>query len=393
VFFGRGIGALGIISGELCFNTGMTGYQETLTDPSYCDQIITFTFPHIGNVGANAEDAESRAVFASGLIVREPITQASNFRTEEDFSDWLIRNRVTGISGVDTRRLTRLIRDKGVQNAAIGFYASAQEVDIPALLQIAQARPTMEGCELAQKVTCKAPYLWKEGVWESRQLSVASCQKNDSQTSNRQLTTDNSLHVIALDYGIKRNILRHLVSNGCRVTVVPADTSAETILALNPDGIFLSNGPGDPAATGVYALPVLRTLIDTGLPIFGICLGHQLLALALGGRTAKMDKGHRGCNQPVQDTQSGIVEITSQNHGFVVVEDSLPPEVIVSHRSLFDGSVEGLAVRGKPIFSVQHHPEASPGPTEASRMFGEFVAMMEAHRVQDSGARIQKVAL
>jgi len=351
--------------GEICFNTGMTGYQETLTDPSYCGQIITFTFPHIGNIGCNDEDIEATKPFCSGLVVRERPTLPSSFRSQTSLDAWLKKWNIPGICGVDTRAITRHIRMKGAQNAMIvsgakdelaGHIADAQEE--------LKGFPNMEGRELAASVSTDKPYEWTKGLWR---LSRA--------TGNGQRATTH--HVVAIDYGEKINILRSLAERGLKVTVVPAQTPAEEILKLKPDGIFLSNGPGDPAATGKYAVPILQKLVASGTPIFGICLGHQLLGLALGGKTEKLKQGHRGANQPVKNLETGNVEITSQNHGFAVVESSLPPSVKVTHVSLFDGTVEGLRCTDKPVFCVQYHPESSPGPHDSQYLFDDFVKMME----------------
>ncbi len=362
VFFGHGIGAQGKAVGELCFNTSMTGYQEILTDPSYTGQIITFTFPHIGNVGVNEEDVESHKVAASGLILRADITNPGNFRSTQHFNNWLVDNRVTGICGVDTRALTRYIREKGAQNAVIVHFDVGDEIDLPSLVKEAQAHPDMKGRELAREVTCDKPYEWTESLWKfGKGYGESKGYKH---------------HVVALDFGAKLNILRCLVEVGCKVTVVPATASATEILAYKPDGVFLSNGPGDPSATAEYAAPVIRELLDSGLPIFGICLGHQLLSLALGCETEKMYQGHRGANHPVKDISGGKVEITSQNHGFVVKRDSLPDGVTETHTSLFDGTIEGIMLEDKPVFSVQHHPEASPGPRDSFYLFEKFIEMM-----------------
>jgi carbamoyl-phosphate synthase small subunit len=363
VFWGRGIGAAGQAVGEVCFNTAITGYQEILTDPSYAGQIITFTFPHIGNVGANREDVETMTPAARGLVIRTTITEPSNFRAEQSLDTWLKSHNIVGLLGVDTRRLTRHIRDRGAPNGVIAYRPDGC-LDIAAMREEALAWPGLEGMDLAREVTCLQSYEWSETVWH-RQSGYG-----------RQEAP--SFHVVAVDYGAKRNILRMLASHGCRVTVVPATASAEDIMRHMPDGIFLSNGPGDPAATGEYAVPVLRELIASGTPIFGICLGHQMLALALGGRTRKMDKGHRGANHPVQDRASGKVEITSQNHGFVVDLDSLPTGIEATHISLFDKTNEGLQLSGLPVFSVQHHPEASPGPQDSHYLFQRFVDVMLA---------------
>ncbi len=363
VFWGQGIGAATDAVGEVCFNTSMTGYQEILTDPSYAGQIITFTFPHIGNVGANDEDIETLSPAARGLVLRADITQPSNHRALSHLDAWLVKNNLPGICGIDTRRLTRLIRDGGAPSGLV-CHSPDGTFDIPALRAKAAAWPSLEGMDLAAEVTCAESYTWDETEWQLGQGHGA-------------LQTP-SYHVVAMDFGIKRNILRCLASAQCRVTVVPASTSAEDILALDPDGIFLSNGPGDPAATGKYAVPAIQALVKSGKPIFGICLGHQMLSLALGAVTEKMHMGHRGANQPVKDLSTGKVEITSQNHGFVVKRESLPTGVVESHTSLFDGSVEGIRVEGQPIFSVQYHPEASPGPQDSHYLFQRFIDLMAA---------------
>jgi carbamoyl-phosphate synthase small subunit len=368
VFFGEAIGADKSTIGEICFNTGLVGYQETLTDPSYAGQIITFTFPHIGNVGCNADDIEAKKIFASGLVIRERITEPSNFRSEISLSDWLVKNDIAGICGVDTRALTRHIRKNGSQNAII-FKINESEFasQIEDFSDELNGFPSMEGMELAKTVSTEKPYKWNEKEWS---LSAPQASSLKPQSYN----------VVAIDYGVKSNILRCLTSRGCDVTVVPANASAEEILAYKPDGVFLSNGPGDPAATAEYAAPILQNLIASGVPIFGICLGHQLLARALGGKTAKMAQGHRGANHPVKNHETGAVEITSQNHGFAVLAESLPAGVSVTHSSLFDGSVEGLRVAGKPIFSVQYHPESSPGPHDSAYLFDEFVSLMKSQK-------------
>jgi len=361
VFWGRGLGAVGTAIGELCFNTAVTGYQEILTDPSYAGQIIAFTFPHIGNVGTNPEDLETITPAVRGLVLRAAITDPANYRATASLDSWLRSHRLVGISGVDTRRLTRKIRDLGPPHGIIS-YDPEGTFDLGSLRERALAWPGLEGTDLALEVTCRQTYEWTETVW-ARGVGYGR-QENPR------------YHVVAVDYGAKRNILRMLATHGCRVTVVPATASTEDILRHRPDGIFLSNGPGDPAATGAYAVPVLRDLLGAGKPIFGICLGHQLLAIALGGRTFKMSRGHRGANHPVQDLRTRKVEITSQNHGFIVDSESLPPCVAPTHLSLFDQTNEGLRVLDKPIFSVQYHPEASPGPQDSHYLFERFVALM-----------------
>jgi carbamoyl-phosphate synthase small subunit len=364
VFWGQGIGAPGQAVGEVCFNTSMTGYQEILTDPSYAGQIITFTFPHIGNVGTNPEDIETTTPAARGLVIREPITAPANYRAAQGLDAWLKSHGMTGLCGVDTRRLTRRIRDHGAPNGVIAYQPDGK-LDTVAMRDEAAAWPGLEGMDLALEVSCRQSYEWTETSWQRE-------RGYGNQNTPR-------FHVVAVDYGAKRNILRMLAAYGCRVTVVPANATVADIMRHKPDGVFLSNGPGDPAATGEYAVPVLRSLIDQSVPMFGICLGHQMLALALGGSTSKMDKGHRGANHPVKDIETGKVEITSQNHGFVVDPDSLPNWVEPTHLSLFDKTNEGLSIKGKPVFSVQHHPEASPGPQDAHYLFARFVALMAAN--------------
>ncbi|MGD9537236.1 MAG: glutamine-hydrolyzing carbamoyl-phosphate synthase small subunit [Alphaproteobacteria bacterium] len=364
VLYGQGIGAAGLVEGEVCFNTAMTGYQEILTDPSYAGQIITFTFPHIGNVGTNPEDVEAAGCAARGLVLRAAITEPSNWRAAQPLDHWLRRMGLVGIAGIDTRRLTRLLRSKGAQNVAL-CHDPKGGFDAAALVGKAKAWPGLEGVDMAREVSCTQSYDWTESTWAlGRGYAIQDHPR---------------FHIVAVDYGAKRNILRSLAASGCRVTVVPAAASAADILGRAPDGIFLSNGPADPAATGAYAIPVLRELIASGKPIFGICLGHQLLGLTLGGRSRKMLFGHRGANHPVKELATGRVEVTSQNHGFEISAASLPAGVTPSHVSLFDGSLEGLKVEGKPIFSVQYHPEASPGPQDAQHLFQRFVKLMEAH--------------
>jgi len=363
VFWGRGFGAHSTGEpAEVCFNTGMTGYQETLTDPSYAGQIITFTFPHIGNVGTNGDDIEAVGVAARGLVVKQDVTEPSNWRSVQKLDAWLRAQHIAGLSGVDTRALTTRIRDGGAPNGILSFPADGR-FDLPGLVARAQAWPGLEGMDLAQSVSCTQSYAWDETEWVWP-------------TGHGQQTAPKH-HVVAVDYGAKRNILRCLAAAGCRVTVVPATATAEEILRHKPDGVFLSNGPGDPAATGVYAVAAIQGVLAAGKPLFGICLGHQLLGLALGARTFKMARGHRGANQPVKDLTTGKVEITSQNHGFAVDDTTLPAGVAVTHVSLFDGSNEGIACPAKRAFSVQYHPEASPGPTDSHYLFRRFVAMMD----------------
>ncbi|MHA7818247.1 MAG: glutamine-hydrolyzing carbamoyl-phosphate synthase small subunit [Erythrobacter sp.] len=365
VVWGRGFGATGEAVGEVCFNTAMTGYQEVMTDPSYSAQIVTFTFPHIGNVGANAEDVESRAEGAVGCVVREDVTEPSNFRSIERFTEWMDKNGKIGLSGIDTRALTRRIRLSGAPNAVIA-HSPDGKFDLRALTKRAQEWAGLEGMDLAIRVSREQQEDWEGGYWRLGH-------------GYGRAATDGKPHVVAIDYGSKDNIFRNLVRAGARVTVVPVKTSFEEIMALKPDGVFLSNGPGDPAATGEYAVPVIKALLDADLPLFGICLGHQMLALAAGAKTVKMHQGHRGANHPVQrvgegwgDT-TGLVEITSMNHGFAVDADTLPEGLEQTHVSLFDGSNCGIAVSGKNAFGVQYHPEASPGPQDSFYLFEKFV--------------------
>jgi len=366
---GAGLGATGQACGEVCFNTAMTGYQEILTDPSYAGQIITFTFPHIGNVGTNAEDIETSNLAASsgvrGCVLRAGITAPSSYRATQALDAWLRQRGIIGMAGVDTRALTSLIRERGMQNAVIAHDPSGS-FDLPALKRQAEAWTGIEGMDLARNVTCGQSYQWDETIWRW--------------PAGYGRQTHSAAHVVAVDYGLKRNILRCLATTGCRVTVVPATTSAEDILARQPDGIFLSNGPGDPAATGEYAVPEIRKLVDSGKPLFGICLGHQLLGLALGGRTKKMHQGHHGANHPVMDRTTGKVEITSMNHGFAVDRDSLPSGVTETHVSLFDGSNCGIRLQDRPVFSVQYHPEGSPGPQDSHYLFMRFMNLIRAAR-------------
>ena len=365
VAWGRGFGAAGKAVGEVCFNTAMTGYQEVLTDPSYAGQVVTFTFPHIGNVGTNPEDMESHDVpGAIGLVVREDVTDPANFRSVEPLQAWLAARGKIGLSGIDTRALTRRIRLGGAPNAVIAHDPDG-DFDIPALLAEAQAWPGLEGMDLARVVSREEQAEWEGGVWRLGQGYARSPH-------------DPRPHVVAIDYGAKDNIFRNLVRAGAQVTVVPAETSLETVLALKPAGVFLSNGPGDPAATGAYAVPVIQGLLERDIPVFGICLGHQMLGLAAGARTIKMHQGHRGANHPVKRHADGVVEITSMNHGFAVDNASLPEGVEETHVSLFDGSNCGISIVGKKAFGVQYHPEASPGPQDSFYLFEKFVGMLGA---------------
>jgi carbamoyl-phosphate synthase small subunit len=366
---GHGIGAVGHSAGEVCFNTAMTGYQEILTDPSYAGQIITFTFPHIGNVGTNDEDIETVNMAAlsgvRGVVLRADITNPSNYRAVEKLDAWLKKRGIIGIVGVDTRALTARIREKGMPNGVIA-HAPDGYFHEPSMLAELRNFPGLEGLDLAKEVTTTQSYKWDQTPWTHPE-GYGTLEKPD-------------FHIVAIDYGAKRNILRQLAEEGARVTVVPATATAKDVLAHNPDGIFLSNGPGDPAATGKYAVPTIKSLMDTGKPMFGICLGHQLLGLAVGGKTQKMHQGHHGANHPVKDLTTGKVEITSMNHGFAVDTESLPSGVTQTHVSLFDGSNAGLKVDGKPIFSVQYHPEASPGPHDSHYLFTRFLNLVRKQK-------------
>jgi carbamoyl-phosphate synthase small subunit len=362
VVWGKGFGHVGEAVGEVCFNTAITGYQEIMTDPSYAAQIVTFTFPHIGNVGANAEDIESQVEGAVGCVVRQEVTPHSSFRAEQEFGEWLAAKGRIGLSGVDTRALTRRIRLGGAPNAVIAHNPKGK-FDVPKLLKRAREWPGLEGMDLAPRVTREKQEQWGGGYWELGK-------------GYGRAQWDGKPHVVAIDYGSKDNIFRNMARAGARVTVVPAQTSFEEVMALKPDGVFLSNGPGDPAATGAYAVPTIKRLIEAETPLFGICLGHQLLGLAAGAKTTKMHQGHRGANHPVKRLEDGVVEITSMNHGFAVDNATLPEGVEETHVSLFDGSNCGIALRGKKAFGVQYHPEASPGPQDSFYLFEKFVGML-----------------
>jgi carbamoyl-phosphate synthase small subunit len=368
---GFGLGATGVAEGEVCFNTAMTGYQEILTDPSYNGQILTFTFPHIGNVGANPEDTETvnaaASVSACGVVLHAAITEPSNWRQTQHLDAWLKAKGIIGMSGVDTRALTALIRDHGMPNAVIAHDPSGA-FDLPALKARAAALPSMAGLDLVPNVTGAQRYTWSETRW------VWPDGYGERQAASHR--------VVALDYGVKRNILRLLADRGCEVIVMPPTATAEEVLALNPDGVFLANGPGDPAATGQYAVATIRGVLDKGVPTFGICLGHQMMGLAIGARTMKMKQGHHGANHPVKEHATGKVEIVSMNHGFAVDPESLPPNAQETHVSLFDGSNCGIALTDRPAFSVQHHPEASPGPQDSHYLFDRFVAMIAEHKAK-----------
>jgi carbamoyl-phosphate synthase small subunit len=361
--WGRGFGAQGEAVGEVCFNTAMTGYQEIMTDPSYAAQIVTFTFPHIGNVGANYEDLEADNPFALGCVVRQDVTEPSNFRAVQGFADWMKSNGRIGLSGVDTRALTRLIRGKGAPNGVIA-HDEKGVFDVAALARKAREWPGLEGMDLAKEVSCRQMFRWSGGGWRLGQ-GYGEHEEDESRP-----------HVVAIDYGSKRNIFRNLADAGARVTVLPAGATFDEVMAHDPDGFFLSNGPGDPAATGDYAVPVIQKLLETGKPLFGICLGHQLLGLAVGAKTTKMHQGHRGANHPVKRLADGRVEITSMNHGFAVERESLPANARETHVSLFDGSNCGFELTDQPAFSVQYHPEASPGPQDSVYLFGKFVEQL-----------------
>jgi len=362
-FKGVGLGYQGTATGEVCFNTSITGYQEIISDPSYAEQIINFTFPHIGNVGSNKEDHESDRVWTKGVIINTEITDPSNYRSLNHLDQWLKNNKIVGITGLDTRNLTNFIRDKGAPKGTISFFKE-KKFNIKKLIRITQKWSGLKNLDLAKQVTTKKNYIWQNlKTWEKGKGFIKNKKK--------------SLHVVAIDYGIKKNILRYFSDFNCKITIVSCKTSADDILKLKPNGIFLSNGPGDPAATGKYAIPIIKNFIKKNLPIFGICLGHQLLGLALGAKTKKMNLGHRGANHPVKNLIKGNVEITSQNHGFEIVKKKLPKNIQVTHQSLFDNSIEGIKLKSKPVFSVQFHPESNPGPQDSVYLFEEFIRSMK----------------
>jgi carbamoyl-phosphate synthase small subunit len=362
-FKGLGLGYQGTVTGEVCFNTSITGYQEIISDPSYAEQIINFTFPHVGNVGTNKEDHESDKIWTKGVIINTEITEPSNYRSLKHLDKWLKKNKIVGITGIDTRNLTNTIRDKGAPKGTISF-SKKGKFNIKNLLNNTQKWSGLKNLDLAEKVSTKKAYLWKDlKTWKKEDGFVKNKKKN--------------FHVIAIDYGVKKNILRYFSDFNCKVTVVSCKTNAKDIIKLKPNGVFLSNGPGDPAATGKYAIPIIKDLIKNNLPIFGICLGHQILALTLGAKTKKMSLGHRGANHPVKNLIKGNVEITSQNHGFEVVKNSLSRNIQITHQSLFDNSIEGIRLKNKPVFSVQYHPESNPGPQDSVYLFKEFVRSMK----------------
>ncbi|CAN7244581.1 glutamine-hydrolyzing carbamoyl-phosphate synthase small subunit [Phenylobacterium sp. LjRoot219] len=367
---GIGVGAVGEAVGEVCFNTAMTGYQEILTDPSYMAQIVAFTFPHVGNVGTNLEDLEQMSgaaeTAARGAIFRDVPTQPANYRADSDLATWMTRRGVVGLAGVDTRALTRRIREKGMPHGVIA-HSPDGTFDLEALVEKARVWNGLVGLDLAKDASCLQPFVYDEGLWEWNEGYAKPAEQP-------------KYEVVVLDFGVKRNILRALTSVGARVTVVPGKSSAEEVLARKPDGVLLSNGPGDPAATGEYAVPEIKKLVESGVPVFGICLGHQMLSLALGAKTAKMEQGHHGANHPVKDLTTGKVEIVSMNHGFTVDRDSLPEPVVETHVSLFDGTNAGIALKDRPVFSVQHHPEASPGPTDSLYLFERFAGFMDGSK-------------
>ena len=363
IFNGIGIGYEGTATGEVCFNTSITGYQEIISDPSYAEQIINFTFPHVGNVGTNIEDHESDKIWTKGVIINSEITSPSNYRSLKHLDQWLKKNHIVGITGVDTRNLTNFIRDKGAPKGTISFTKKGK-FNFKKILKYTQKWSGLKNLDLAKKVTTKKNYIWK---------NLKTWKKGEGFVKNKK----NFLHVVAIDYGIKKNILRYFSDFNCKVTIVSCTSTADEVLKLQPDGIFLSNGPGDPAATGKYAIPVIKEFIKNNLPIFGICLGHQLLGLALGAKTKKMSLGHRGANHPVKNLNKGNVEITSQNHGFEITEQGLPKTIQITHKSLFDNSIEGIKLKSKPVFSVQYHPESNPGPQDSVYLFDEFIKSMK----------------
>ena len=363
IFRGIGIGHQGEATGEVCFNTSLTGYQEIISDPSYAGQIINFTFPHIGNVGTNKEDFESDKIWTKGVIFNSEITSPSNYRSFQHLDAWLKKNKIVGITGIDTRNLTNFIRDKGAPKGTVVFFKNGK-FDLKKILKATKKWSGLKNLDLAKQVTTKKSYVWKD---------FKTWKKGSGFTKNKK----KNLHVIAIDYGIKKNILRYFSDFNCKVTIVSCKTSADDILKFKPDGIFLSNGPGDPAATGKYAIPIIKKLIKMKLPIFGICLGHQLLGLTLGAKTKKMNLGHRGANHPVKNLIKGNVEITSQNHGFEIVRKNLPKNIQITHQSLFDNSIEGIKLKSKPVFSVQYHPESNPGPQDSVYLFEEFIKTMK----------------
>ena len=362
-FKGLGLGCEGTATGEVCFNTSITGYQEIISDPSYAEQIINFTFPHVGNVGTNQEDHESDRIWTKGVIINSEITSPSNYRALKHLDEWLKKNKIIGITGIDTRNLTNFIRDEGAPKGTISF-SKKNKFNIKKLHKLTQKWSGLKNLDLAQKVSTKKSYIWK---------GLKTWKKETGFIKNNK----NKFHVVAIDYGIKKNILRYFSDFSCKVTVVSCKTAAADIINLKPNGIFLSNGPGDPSATGKYAIPIVKKLIKKNLPIFGICLGHQILALALGAKTKKMSLGHRGANHPVKNLISGNVEITSQNHGFEVVKSSLKKNIQITHQSLFDNSIEGIKLKNKPIYSVQYHPESNPGPQDSVYLFEEFIKSMK----------------
>ncbi len=365
-FFGKGVGRKGETHGEICFNTAITGYQEILTDPSYAGQIITFTFPHIGNVGCNIDDNEAQKLFCKGLVIREDITQDSSFRSKGHLNSWLIKHKITGICGIDTRALTRAIRTKGAGNVIIAYVSIGEELDTETLTKKIAKLPTLNGMELCSTVSTKKSYKWK-----SKTIPFG-------ETETQKFTHD--YNVVVMDYGVKENILNCLVDHGFNITVLPAQSSFAEVAKHKPDGIFLSNGPGDPFATSQYAAPVIREMLEKNIPIFGICMGHQLLSIASGLSTTKMFQGHRGANHPVKNVAQGIVEITSQNHGFCVPRENIPNHIEVTHYSLFDNTIEGIRLKNKPAFSVQYHPESSPGPHDSRYLFKQFIELIKENK-------------